>query len=219
MRYLTLLVLLLVSCAGTPKVEQNDRLEPYSEVFRLEDFQGYGSGFPAACVKVGEVYRVAIVTASHVGPGPFEVCDSNGVLVGETYHWEVAPDGVDLGVAWMWSHDYVQPRRLGFEFPASGTLVTAAGYPYGHGSHWISVGATSPPDRMGLWIAPGMSGGPVSLMDGAVIGVVRACAHRVHSLSGSRETMHNMSYYTPLGDAADWLREVLTEGATEVVAY
>jgi hypothetical protein len=145
-----------------------------SNSWLLEFGNGSGTAWPVDCIDTGRgFYEIRFVTAGHCvdHASPFQASGPEG-------GWAAGPAGsfrrhseLDLAVVTLYSQRPVAVRRLATEMPSTGDKLYLSSYPTGTGP-FITEGYYSGDNRSTAQGYPGSSGGPVSLADGSVVGIL-----------------------------------------------
>lgn len=210
-RFALLLVLLLAACATLPRPLPRGirpvvtaETNPLEGVWRIDGDDGFGTGFPVACEELTPgVWRVTFITAAHIPGEDWALTHHTGGMVGLAYDIQ-RHKKADVAKFYVDTPFQIVPRRLSSEPVLFGELLVAAGYHFGF-DLWLQSGPATPPNKVGAFVLPGCSGGPLSRPSGEIVGVVVAI------LQHNGRLVPGCAYFVPTAGLIEWMLDAETD--------
>lgn len=204
---------------ATPIVEAQRDVD-LGNIWQVHVEPSHGSGFPVASYELEDgSFDVYFLTAAHVVQEELEFFPdltmympvTEGRLThhgGGDLEWELVEiyDEEDAALIVVNTPVDIPCRRLLKQAPDFGDSLIAGGY--ANGELRVMPGLASAAGDMSCHIIAGMSGGPVCLPNGDVIGLVRGYWIFTRE-DGTEDHQKNFSLYTQISDVSEWLEFVL----------
>jgi len=214
-------VFCLVSCAGPCAKEELPArygAPQFSNVWLVTTPTGRGSCFPILQQLEGDRWRVYFLTAghvvmdlgSHLQSDWIQITDPNGLVYEAEIEavcndWDiddVATYVDDVAVLTALIDDYIDLLALSNREARQGDVILSAGYSQGQQLRlWRGIASGKDQGTAAAW--PGVSGGPIFLENGKVIGIMSQQQHNGHI------PMTNVTFYCSISEVRDWLDRVL----------